>query len=194
MDCQKKRKRDDCFITFFIAATRDIKTERCRYTAGDRLLRRRKLVSAVEGRKSQEVNQLCDTTGSSGMESALDEVWWLLIRTSSGSWMDKPSSRANWLPLALSPFFSGPFKNGAKCCDSLEEGKKKEKKKRNKKSLLSHWRCNLSMFHWNILKTSSAFAQGERGQIMGWKQPSREDEMLAVSVSVNSVGYTKVMY
>lgn len=29
---------------------------------------------------------------------------------------------------------------------------------------------------------------------MGWKQPSREDEMLAVSVSVNSVGYTKVMY
>lgn len=52
MDCQKKRKRDDCFITFFIAATRDIKTERCRYTAGDRLLRRRKLVSAVEGRKS----------------------------------------------------------------------------------------------------------------------------------------------
>lgn len=71
---EEKKKRDDCFITFFIAATRDMKTERCRYTAGDRLLRRRKLVSAVEGRKSQEVNQLCDTTGSSGMESALDEV------------------------------------------------------------------------------------------------------------------------
>lgn len=193
MDCQKKRKRDDCFITFFIAATRDMKTERCRYTAGDRLLRRRKLVSAVEGRKSQEVNQLCDTTGSSGMESALDEVWWLLIRTSSGSWMDKPSSRANWLPLALSPFFRVHSRMEPNAVTAWRKEKKK-KKKRNKKSLLSHWRCNLSMFHWNILKTSSAFAQGERGQIMGWKQPSREDEMLAVSVSVNSVGCTKVMY
>lgn len=129
MDCQKKKKRDDCFITFFIAATRDMKTERCRYTAGDRLLRRRKLVSAVEGRKSQEVNQLCDTTGSSGMESALDEVWWLLIRTSSGSWMDKPSSRANWLPLALSPSFRVHSRLEPNAVTAWRKEKKKKKKK-----------------------------------------------------------------
>lgn len=51
---------------------------------GDRLLRQMLLTCAVEGKKSQ----LCDTTGSSGMEGALDEVWWALIQTSSGSWMD----------------------------------------------------------------------------------------------------------
>lgn len=46
------------------------------------------LVCAVEGKKELEVNQLCDTTGSSGMESTLDEVWWPLIQTLLGSWID----------------------------------------------------------------------------------------------------------
>lgn len=71
-----KESRNECFITSFAAGIkkklREVDTKETH--GASQMVTRCSEKCAVEGKKESEVKQLCDTTGCSGMESALDEV------------------------------------------------------------------------------------------------------------------------
>ena len=78
-----------------------------------RCTKSRPVTSLLDG--ESEVKQLCDTTGSSGVESALHWARWVLIQNSSGSWMDDHlHTHTVWRPLVTSP---SSDRSGAGCCE-----------------------------------------------------------------------------